>query len=556
MAENVAGWIGLTGQGPNLEVKDEFPRMAQPFIETIKAKKAAEEKRKQKEIDDANKLYDDIFKAMVTINKPMLPGRQEEMLKRSTQILTGIAAKRSKDPNFNPVSDSVMSELAKLKSDVLQYGSEYDAYVKDATHARNNPLTTEVEPWFGDIMKMDNEQLNAQFGGSLYQPGSGAKAQYRKLATQDEIKKLAPVYDSNYFDPATRTYTVKAVTGWSDKIPKSKEQAEAKIDEYLAGQSYPAKGFIQLGQDKALKDNPQLVNDVSLLAKESLKNAKEHLLQMTEENRFKTGSYPAVGFGRTGGGGGNYETNDGTYSYLDNNTSAEYATLYVKQVREQRIAEFIEKDEKEHSRIMAKKDKTEEDKKWLKEYSAKGDPYEYWSGLVDMAAEQKEVRPNEAQAIKIERATPVAFKPKTDSRGNISVGNFKGTLKAVLIDPDTDEIIAAVANGKAGAEKQLNDRVFMIADNKAILGQILTSATSLNETYNNFTGRNIKNFNVSAGTQMKGGQTKGQAPAVSKGAVQTNKNAKNYKIKGKSYSLAELEDMGYTEEQVKSYKIN
>ena len=185
MAENVAGWIGLTGQGPNLEVKDEFPRMAQPLIETIKAKKAAEEKRKQKEIDDANKLYDDIFKQSITINKPMLPGRQEEVLNRSTRILTDLAAKRSKDPNFNLISDPVWSELAKLKSDVLQYGSEYDAYVKDATYANNHELTTEVEDWFGNIMNMDNKQLNAQFGGSgrIYKPGSGVKAQYRKLTT-------------------------------------------------------------------------------------------------------------------------------------------------------------------------------------------------------------------------------------------------------------------------------------------------------------------------------------------------------------------------------------
>lgn len=539
MAENVAGWIGLTGQGPNLEVKDEFPRMAQPLIETIKAKKAAEEKRKQKEIDDANKLYDDIFKQSITINKPMLPGRQEEVLNRSTRILTELAAKRSKDPNFNPISDSVWLELAKLKSDVLQYGSEYDAYVKDAVHARNHELTTQVEDWFGDMMNMNNEQLNAKFGGSgrIYQPGSGVKAQYRKLATQDEIKKLAPVYDSKYFDPATRTYTVKAVTGWSDKISGSKEQAEKNIDAYLAMMSYPARGFIQLGQDKALEEDPELVKQPDLLAQKSLEKAKEHLLEMTEEQKFKAGSYPAVGYGRTGGGGGFYNMNDGTYSYSDSTTSADYANIYTQQRREQQIAENIAGDEKKYNRIVAKKDKTDEEKNWLKEYLAKADLHDYWSGLADEAIKSQNKRFGEAEAQQIENAIPVTFRSKTDNKGKISVGNFSGTLKAVLINPDTDNIIAAVVNGKAGAEKENNDRVFMLKDYPQISGQIQTSATSLNETYNNFTGgRNIKNFNVSAGTQMKGGQTKGQAPAVSKGQTQAQpKIKKGAEVKSGTY---------------------
>lgn len=540
MAENVAGWIGLTGQGPNLEVKDEFPRAAQPLIETIKAKKAAEEKRKQKEIDDANKLYDDIFKQSITINKPMLPGRQEEVLNRSTRILTDLAAKRSKDPNFNPVTDSVWSELAKLKSDVLQYGSEYDAYVKDATHARNNPLTTQVEDWFGDIMNMNNEQLNAKFGGSgrIYQPGSGVKAQYRKLATQEEIKKLAPVYESKVLDPATKMVTTTAVTGWSDKISGSKAQAEKNIDTYLAMMSYPARGFIQLGQDKALEESPELVKQPELLAQKSLEKAKEHLLEMTEEQKFKAGSYPAVGYGRTGGGGGFYDMNDGTYSYSDSTTSADYANIYTQQRREQQIAENIAGDEKKYNRIMAKKDKTDEEKKWLKEFNAKGDLHDYWSGLADMATGQVGVRWGEAEVKKIERSIPVTFRPKTQNKGKISVGDFSGTLKAVLIDPQTDEILGAVVFGRTATEKkQSYDRVVLLADYPQIEGQISTSATSLNETYNNFTGgRNIKNFNVSAGTQMKGGQTKGQAPAVSKGQTQPQpKTKKGAEVKSGTY---------------------
>jgi hypothetical protein len=147
----------------------------------------------------------------------------------------------------------------------------------------------------------------------------------------------------------------------------------------------------------------------------------------------------------------------------------------------------------------------------------------------------------------------IDYRAVSADKGSLTKGSWKGTIQQIFVDPETGNISAVKAYGKDTSDKDaaLEPKVYL-ADSD-IIGQVSTSATYLSNFYRDKFGGKL-NFNVTKGQKMKGGESVVSGKEAKEETPKSNKNAKNYLIKGKSYSLAELEKMGYTEDQVKSYK--
>ena len=267
MADNVASWIGLQGSGPDLTVQTQMPEQLQPFLQRIQAQAAEKKKKEEAEKASADELYGDMFKSMITVNKPMLKGRQDDIEQRTSDFLGKMMTKRKTDPNYNIGTDQdLLMEATKLRNDALRYEQEFKDYDSDITFARNNPFRTRVEPWMVELNKKTSEELSKDLSGGVYTAGGGVRETYSQFAKNSVLKSILPKTVQKVQDASGRQRDIE-VLGWSEQLPGTKERAKESIETFLAGNTDQAKGFLEIARDEVLAERPELIQDPKMLCR-------------------------------------------------------------------------------------------------------------------------------------------------------------------------------------------------------------------------------------------------------------------------------------------------
>ena len=482
MADNVASWIGLQGSGPDLTVQTQMPEQLQPFLQRIQAQAAEKKKKEEAEKASADELYGDMFKSMITVNKPMLKGRQDDIEQRTSDFLGKMMTKRKTDPNYNIGTDQdLLMEATKLRNDALRYEQEFKDYDSDITFARNNPFRTRVEPWMVELNKKTSEELSKDLSGGVYTAGGGVRETYSQFAKNSVLKGILPKTSRKVQDTNGNIRNIDVI-GWSDELPGTKERAKESIEAFLAGNTDQAKGFLEIARDEVLAEKPELIKDPKMLGQETFIRASESMLEQGKEINIGTLRDDYVYSGKYGRGSGNqYVRSEGNYSFSPSGMDA--AQVYKNKATNE-LLNNLAKIAKKNKPDLSRSEAMDEARVALKA--------------------QGFTPPNMS---KIENAATISF---TGTQQPVIVYGFKGTISQVLVDKGTNKIIGAVLQGVNEDNDVVQD--YFDISTPGLAGHIQTKLPSLNEVYRDEMDADIAAYNVTKGVQMKGGEKRGEAP--------------------------------------------
>ena len=501
MVDNAAGWIGAQGQLPEMPtIQSELPNVLKTFAE----RQRKEDEKKQKEQENVDAIYGNIVKDMTTVNKPMLQGRKEEVEKRAVDVISKMLGKRSLDKGWNPIADKeTLEEVIKLKGDINTYNQEWVNWNQDADYIRNHKL---VSRWISDDIgnlntKTAEELKKVLHEGNVYSSGAGVKNFYKHFATQDALFKNAPEYEVQRIGSNGRVYTEK-VKGWADEIPKTKENASKWTLEFLQSGTEPAMGFLEIAQEKVLKEHPLWIMQPTLLQKGTVEEAQKSIMDMLENRKVADKeSYGRVGY--HSGGAGLSSFPEGTYSKGEVTGAAMAQEMLAKQWRASEEAKL----RKRATGVVERKiqelqnSNKEEDRAWAARMKSGANKKAAIDKLV-----QEPIGKIGSPSFDISNDNVIDYRAVSADKGSLAKGSWKGTIQQIFVDPETGNISAVKAYGKDTSDKDaaLEPKVYL-ADSD-IIGQVSTSATYLSNFYRDKFGGEL-NFNVTKGQKMKGGES-------------------------------------------------
>ena len=523
MADNVASWIGLQGSGPDLTVQTQMPEQLQPFLQKIQAQAAEKKKKEEAEKASADELYGDMFKSMITVNKPMLKGRQDDIEQRTSDFLGKMMTKRKTDPNYNIGTDQdLLMEATKLRNDALRYEQEFKDYDSDITFARNNPFRTRVEPWMVELNKKTSEELSKDLSGGVYTAGGGVRETYSQFAKNSVLKGILPKTSRKVQDTNGNIRNIDVI-GWSDELPETKERAKESIEAFLAGNTDQAKGFLEIARDEVLAEKPELIKDPKMLGQETFIRASESMLEQGKEINIGTLRDDYVYSGKYGRGSGNqYVRSEGNYSFSPSGMDA--AQVYKNKATNE-LLNNLAKIAKKNKPDLSRSEAMDEARVALKA--------------------QGFTPPNMS---KIENAATISF---TGTQQPVIVYGFKGTISQVLVDKGTNKIIGAVLQGVNEDNDVVQD--YFDISTSGLAGHIQTKLPSLNEVYRDEMDADIAAYNVTKGVQMKGGEKRGEAPKAKPKEQGKAKEEGKKKPKERRFIV---NGVAYPESSLKNYDIS